>query len=152
MSVSDDYDPDDHSYSLEDVCDRLDNIETAVTANHSDLSWVGFVIVGWLVIFVWLPDMWNSRLRYSWWYNVGYDQVTIQKKPTDCNFFHAPMGSKDCHYDRMVSTIQVKTENSDPARYPVNYVSFDGGKTWIVDDATPPTKPQVIVSWERIEE
>jgi len=37
------------------------------------------------------------------------------------------------------------TDNSNPARYPVNYVSFDEGKTWTVDDATPPTKQQVYV-------
>ena len=149
--MSDDYDPDDHSYSLEDICDRLGNIEAAVKANHRDLSWVGLAIVGWLAL-AGISDIWNSKIRYSWWYNVGYDQVVIQKKTTDCNFFHAPMGDKDCHYDRQVYTIQVKTENSDPARYPVNYVSFDGGKTWTVDDATPPTKPQVVVSWERTED
>jgi hypothetical protein len=146
--MSDDYDPGDHGYSLDDVCDRLDNIEAAVKANHWDLRWVGFVIFVWFAL-VGFADMWTSKLRYSMWYSVDYDQVTIQKKPTDCNFFTAPMGEKDCRYYRQVSTIQVKTENSNPARYPVNYVSFDEGKTWTVDDATPPTKPQVIVSWEK---
>jgi hypothetical protein len=143
--MSDEYDPDDSSYSLEDVCDRLDNIEAAVTANHWDLRWVGLVIFVWLAL-AGFADMWNSKLRYSWWYNVSYDQVTIQKESTECNFFHAPMGGKDCHYDREVSTIRVKTEAS------VNFVSFDEGKTWTVDDANPLTKPHVIVSWERIEE
>jgi hypothetical protein len=150
--MSDEYDPDDSGYGLEDVCDRLDNIEAAVKADHSDLSWVGFVIVGWLVIFVWLPDMWWSKTRISWWYGVSTDQVTIEKKPADCNFFHAPLGGKGCHYDPQAGGVQVKTDNSNPARFAVNYVSFDDGKTWTVDDAVPPTKPQVVISWERIEE
>jgi hypothetical protein len=29
-----------------------------------------------------------------------YDQV--DHRPTDCDFFHAPMGHKDCHYEREV--------------------------------------------------
>jgi hypothetical protein len=146
-----DYDPGDHGYSLEDVCDRLDKIEEAVKANRRELSWVGLVIFGWLVL-AGFSDMWNSKARYSLWYSVGYDQVTVQKKPTDCNFFHAPIGDKDCHYDRQVSTIRVKTENSDPARFAINYVSYDDGNTWIVDDANPPTQPQVIVSWEKADD
>ena len=149
--MSEEYDHDDHGYSLEDVCDRLDNIEEALRTNHQNFSWVGFLLIGWFAL-AGFGDMWNSKLRYSWSYNVGYDQVTIEKKPTNCNFFHAPLGEKDCHYDRRVSTIKVKTENSDPARYPVNYLSFDEGKTWTVDDASPPTKPRVIVSWEKVEE
>jgi hypothetical protein len=152
MSVSDDYDPDDHSYGLEDVCERLDNIEAAVTANHRDTSWIGWGFLIWLAVVVWLPDMWFSKTRFSWWYGVSNDQVTIEKKPADCNFFHAPLGGKGCHCDPQVTAIKVKTDKSDPARYPVNYVSFDDGKTWTVDNAVPPTKPQVVISWERIEE
>jgi hypothetical protein len=147
-----DYDSDDRGYSLEDVCDRLDNLEVAVRANHWDTSWIGWGLVIWLTIFVWVPDMWLSKTRISWWYNVSTDQVTIEKKPGDCNFFHAPLGGKGCHYDTHVSSIQVKTDNSNPARYAVKYVSFDNGKTWTVDDAVPPAKPQVIVSWERAED
>jgi hypothetical protein len=148
--MSDDYDPDD-SYSLADVCEKLENIEAAVTANHRDTSWIGWALLIWLAIFVWLPDMWFSKTRFSWWYGVGTDQVTIEKKPADCNFFHAPLGGKGCRYDSQVTATQVKADNSNPAGA-VNYVSFDSGKTWTVDDAVPPTKPQVVISWERIEE
>ena len=82
----------------------------------------------WLTIFVWLPDMWWSKTRISWWYGVSTDQVTIEKKPADCNFFHAPLGDKDCHYDPQVGGVQVKTDSSNAGRYAVNYVSFDNGK------------------------
>lgn len=149
--MPDDYDPDGHGYSLDDVCDRLDSIEAAIRASRSDFSWVVLVILGWLAI-VGLGDLWNSKMRYSWWYDVNSDQVTIEKKPTDCNFFRAPMGDKGCHYDRRVSTLRVKTVYLDLQRGSVNYFSFDDGKTWIVDDAKPPTKPEVVVSWEKVED
>jgi hypothetical protein len=163
--MSDDYDPDDH-YSFDDVCDRLDNIEAAVRANHQEFGWVGLIIVGWLAL-AGFTDMWNSKLRYSLQRGVDYDQVTIQKKPPDCNFFHAPLGSKDCHYDPQVSTVQVgvgtnlwggqsisydegntwlrtaKNANGDPI------VSNDDGKSWSLNSVPPFTKPQVIVSWEK---
>jgi hypothetical protein len=148
--MSDDYDA--STYGFEEICDRLDNIETAVRANHWDINWIAWGAMIWLTISVWLPDMWLSKTRISWWYGVSADQVTLEKKPADCNFFRAPLGSKGCHYDSQVSAIQVKTNSSNPARYAVNYVSFDDGKTWNVDDAVPPTKPQVIVSWEKKEE
>src|SRR5437899_2068914 len=104
--MSDDYDPDEHGYGLEDVCDRLDSIEAAVKANHWDFRWVGWAALIWLALLVWIPDMWHSKTRYAWWYGVNTAQVTIEKKPKDCNFFHAPLGDKDCHYDIQVSTIR----------------------------------------------
>jgi hypothetical protein len=137
--------------SLDDVCERLDSIEAAIRRNYWDLSWVGLVVFGWIAV-VWLGALWNSKIRYSWWYKVNYDQVTIEKEPTDCNFFHAPIGDKGCHYDRQANTIRVKTEYLGFLKGSVNYVSFDDGKTWTVDDANPPTKPQVMVSWEKVED
>jgi hypothetical protein len=166
--MSDDYAPGDHGYSLEDVCDRLDNIEAAVEANHAnhtDLGGLVGLVLIWLAVVIWVPDLWNSKLRISLWYSVGYEQVTIQKEPTDCNFFHAPMGNKDCHYDRQVSTVRVgtnqwggqsisydegktwtqtaKSQNGDPI------VSNDGGKSWSTEFVPPLTKPEVVLSWEK---
>jgi hypothetical protein len=153
--MSDEYDPDNHGYGFEDICERLDNIEAAIEANHANRTdasgWV-LVVVILFALSYWIPEIWYSKIRYSWSYGVSTDQVTIEKKPTDCDFLRAPLGSKDCHYDRQVSAIEVKTDNSDPAKYPVNYVSFDDGKTWVVDDAVPPTRPQVLVSWNKIED
>ena len=167
--VSDDYDPDDHGgYSFEDICDRLDNIEAAVKSNNQEFGWVGLFIVGWLV-FTAAPDMWNSKLRYSWWYNVAYKQVTLQKKPTDCNFFHAPLGDKGCHYDPQVNVVKVDNSNAWGGQS-ISYdngqdwihtaknsdgtpiVSRDGGKTWSMDSVPAHTEPQVIVSWDKVDE
>lgn len=153
--MSDDYEPvyslDDVCDKLDNVCDRLDSIEKTLKANHSDLSWVVIVIIAWLALVGW-DDLWHSKLRYAWSYNVTSEQVNIEKKPTDCNFFRAPMGGKGCHYDRQVNTVRVKTVYLDFQRGSVNHVSFDEGKTWTVDDANPPTKPLVAVSWVKVED
>jgi hypothetical protein len=144
-----DYDPEDHVYSLEDVCDRLDSIEEAVKYNHSSVIEWAFAALGVLVVIVWIPDMWHSKLRYAYQYDLTVGQVTIEKEPADCNFFHAPLGGKGCHYDRQATVIRARTDGQDPNKH---YVSFDDGKTWIDDYASPPTQPQVIVSWQRVED
>ena len=148
--VSDDYEP---AYNLDDVCDRLDSIERAIKDNNSGFGWLAIVIIVRLVISG-SQALWHSKMRYSWWCGVPYDQVTVEKKPTDCTFnYHAPMGEKDCHYDDpQVSAVRVKSVYLDFQRGSVNEVSFDEGKTWTVDDANPPTKPLLLVSWERLED
>jgi hypothetical protein len=169
--MSDDYDPDDHGYGLDDVCKRLDNIEAAVEANHAnhtDFTGLVWLVLIWLAVVTWVPDLWNTKFRYALWYGVNADQVTIEKKPTDCSFFRAPMGGKDCHYDRQVSTVRVgtnqwggqsisydegknwtqtaKNQNGD------TIVSNDGGKSWSTEFVPPITKPEVVVSWEKKED
>ena len=149
--MSSDYDTDDYGTTLDDVCDRLDSIEHAIRENRSNLSWVWVVIIVWLVV-TGIANLWYSKWRDSWWYNVGSDQITVAKKPTDCDFLHAPLGNKGCRYERQVAMIQVKTKYVDMWRGSVNYVSFDEGKTWTEDNSAPPRKPQVVISWEKVEE
>jgi hypothetical protein len=146
--VSDDYDP---VYSLHDVCDRLDNIQRAIEDSNSSFGWQAIVVIVWLVM-AGSHALWHSKMRYSWWYDVKYDQVTAEKEPTDCDFIRAPIGDKGCYYEPQVSTVRVKTVYLDFQRGSVNDVSFDEGRTWTVDDANPPTKPQVVVSWEKVED
>jgi hypothetical protein len=161
----DDYDPDDHGYSFEEVCDRLDNIEAAVKDSHPGLSWVWLVVVGSLAV-LGFADMWNSKTRYALWYGVTNDKVTLEKKPTDCNFFRSPMGDKDCHYDRQVNIIKVDNSNAWGGQsisydngetwvhtaknsYGIPIVSRDGGTTWSTESVPARTEPQIIVSWEK---
>jgi hypothetical protein len=41
------------------------------------------------------------------WYATKYcaptEKVTIYHRPTDCDYYHAPIGYKDCHYEREVN-------------------------------------------------
>lgn len=62
-------------------------------------------IWGWLVligiaayIYWWGIDV----VWYSAEYGVSTDKVHIDPKPTDCDFWHAPVGFKGCHYEREV--------------------------------------------------
>jgi hypothetical protein len=164
--MSDDYDSEDHGYSLDDVCNRLDDVEAAVRANHTDLSGLVWLSLIWFAVVTWLPGLWHNKLRYSLWYSVDYAQVTVEKKPKDCNFFHAPMGDKDCDYDPHVSVIKVDNSNmwggqsisydngetwthTAKGKDGSRIVSNDGGKTWSTDFVPPFTKPGVVVTWEK---
>jgi len=138
-----------HTATLDDVCEKLDELERAVS-NRSLGAIVAWVIVAWLV-FEGLDGLWHSKWRYSWSYSVDPAQVTMEKKPTDCDFLRAPLGEKECHYERQVSTVRVMTKELEFLRS-VNYVSSDDGKTWTVDTASPPTQPQVLISWEKVED
>ena len=158
-------------YDLDDVVDRLENVEAAIKSNHIDFSVVWLVVLIWLVLFVWLPDGWYSKTRLSFWYGVGSDQVTIDKEPHDCNFWHSPIGGKGCKYDRQVSTVQVKpnrwggqsisydegkswtqTGKSAEGSYPIE--SNDDGKTWATLGGTimPETKASVNVGWSKVDD
>src|SRR5262249_40881632 len=140
-----------YNRTLNDVCQRLDSIEHTIRENRSSFACVWVLVVGWLVV-AGFSDFWHSKLRYSLWYNISSDQITIEKRPTDCDFFRAPLGDKGCRYERQVRAVRVKTKYIDLWSGSVNYVSFDDGKTWTVDDSTPPRKPGVMISWERVEE
>jgi hypothetical protein len=93
----------------------------------------------------------DSAVLYSRQYSirneivVDVSQVTIIPKPTDCNFFRAPMGDKACHYDRQIHSVLVKTQGQ------FHYVKYDDN-LWQVDDNYPNTQQSVIVGWKKIEE
>jgi hypothetical protein len=42
---------------------------------------------------------------YAAKYRVFTDKVQIDPKPTDCDFWHAPVGFKSCHYEGLVWSI-----------------------------------------------
>lgn len=149
---SEDYEYDRPFHDLDDVCERLGRIEEAIKRNHWNIApWIAGVII-YLGFVTLVHDMWFSKVRYSWWYGVSSDQVTIDKEPKDCDLFHSPIGDKGCHYKSRMNSILVKTDSSDLARGTINYVSYDNGITWNVDNSVPPTKPQITISWDKVEE
>lgn len=101
-----------------------------------------------------LTDQWHSAWRYAWSYGIDSSHVSIEKKPDDCNFLKAPIGEKDCHYERVVSTVEISMSTSHS---PIE--SFDGGKTWSEYTPDPgttvPPYPAVInvtVTWDKVQE
>jgi hypothetical protein len=50
---------------------------------------------------IWMitPD----SIKYGAIYFVGKDHVQVEDKPTDCDWGHAPLGNKGCHYEKVVN-------------------------------------------------
>lgn len=70
-------------------------------------------IAGWLLIIVTVgfavylssyltPD----SAFYAWRYDLNVRDIHLDKQPTDCEWFHAPLGDKDCHYSKHGYPIQ----------------------------------------------
>jgi len=93
----------------------------------------------------------TSTTAYWWRYNtefpVDYANVTVDRRPHDCDFMTAPLGAKHCHYVADVLTVRSRAASDG-----THSVSFDGGKTWRADNSTPPTSPEVYVSWRKVED
>ena len=56
--------------------------------------WFGPVGISWLD--------WMNVIWYSVKYEVSIDQVHMGTKPTDCDWGHAPLGDKGCHFQATV--------------------------------------------------
>jgi hypothetical protein len=57
----------------------------------------GFVFVVMAACFYWLgPSVYSIK------YAVSANKIYVDPKPTDCDFWHAPVGKKGCHYQRVV--------------------------------------------------
>jgi hypothetical protein len=53
-----------------------------------------------LLAFFWYwlyPASW-----YASWYDTDADHVIVRPKPRDCDFSKAPLGDKECHYEKHV--------------------------------------------------
>lgn len=67
---------------------------------------------------LWLWSMTPDAIKYPAYYGVRYQiarsHVLVSKKPTDCGWWHAPIGDKGCHYEKFVA---VQPENGAPVSY-----------------------------------
>jgi len=79
----------------------------------------GFV---WAVVIVILLDAWSGSTVDRWtdkvWCSLRYDaefkNITVEKRPLDCDFLHVPMGGKGCWYKKrtIVQRAQQNTQDS----------------------------------------
>lgn len=115
-----------------------------------DSGW--WVWLGIFALIIWGKDLWNSKLCYELRYNLSEDKITILREPRDCDFTTAPLGSKGCHYDKVVSTVQwARSTTNNPI------VSYDDGETWAPFTPDDPatnvpshsTVVSMLVSWEK---
>jgi hypothetical protein len=127
--------------------------QTDIKFKMIDLVWLFglplfLLLIAWAGAWELLPDEW--RLKYTVRFFVSSDNVTVQARPTDCDFFHAPVGEKSCHYERAISTV---TWDNSATGHPM--VSYDDGKTWAAGDPPPNAKlpiEYVYVSWNKVED
>jgi hypothetical protein len=59
----------------------------------------GLVVIGIVGYVLWFGP---TVAWYSVEYWVSPDKVYVDSKPTDCDFWRAPMGTKGCHYEEVV--------------------------------------------------
>ncbi len=105
-----------------------------------DSSLGGFIALIILALIVWfiLPARWTDPLLYSTEYSVNANQVHWNAKPTDCDFIHAPLGDKACHYKKTVTAYNAAgyvVAGHDAPKYSHDtntgkpIISYDNGKT-----------------------
>jgi hypothetical protein len=104
-----------------------------------------FIAGGYVAVWIAPESTWAYDLRYGFDDDLKYASVSVDRKPHDCDFWSAPLGSKHCHYEKQVLTTRVRRDQSG-----VRSVSYDEGKTWA--PAAVGIEPVVFVTWERIED
>jgi len=87
---------------LEDVHSTLKEILSTLKSRTdlSGLFWVVIVIVlldGWPGSKL---DRWTDKEWYSFRHDADFKNITVEKRPLDCDFSHAPLGSKGCEYKK----------------------------------------------------
>ncbi len=45
-------------------------------------------------------DRWTDKVWQSFRYDADFKNITVEKRPLGCDFFHAPLGSKGCKYKK----------------------------------------------------
>jgi hypothetical protein len=86
----------------------------------------------------------------------------IDPQPSDCDFIHAPLGDKGCHYEASVAAYNSAGQVVGGDRAPKYghdqktgkpIVSDDNGHTWWLLDNEPDKKVQsVVVTWSKVTE
>jgi hypothetical protein len=61
---------------------------------------VVFIFMSWPGSFV---EKVADKLWYSLKYDCDYKNVTVVKRPSDCDWLRAPIGAKGCHYNKIVA-------------------------------------------------
>ena len=102
-----------------------DRVVAAINNRPNYFSILMWVALGYLLFYLMPSALWHSKFRYAVQYDTKTDKVSIDKRPRDCDFLIAPLGDKNCHYEREVSTLWKKRSNTA-----IPTVSYDEGKTW----------------------
>jgi hypothetical protein len=61
------------------------------------------------LLWILLPSSVTDKLLYSLEYDCDMKNVVNEKMPGDCDFLHAPVGDKSCHYKKVVTPTKAYT-------------------------------------------
>jgi hypothetical protein len=67
---------------------------------------------------------WAYKRNYLYDKELSDANITVERMPHNCDFLSAPLGHKNCHFDKNVLTVRIRTEGSQ------RLMSVDEGKTW----------------------
>ncbi len=87
---------------------------------HIAVALLIFFGVPALLVWALTPDSIRYPVLYGVIYRVGVTHVEVQKKPTDCEWEHSPLGDKGCHYAK-----QVAKATNDAGRVTDVFVTWD---------------------------
>jgi hypothetical protein len=80
---------------------------------------LGFIV--WLVV---RDTDWATKMCASTHYSIRVNQVEIaSKRPHDCDFMSAPLGSKHCSYERIYEAEWIIQSTDNPPK-PISYGSL----------------------------
>jgi hypothetical protein len=63
-------------------------------------GWASVLVFVGIAAYIYWVGPW--ALWYAYKYHVPHDRVYIDPEPADCDFLHAPLGIKRCHYEKVV--------------------------------------------------
>jgi hypothetical protein len=95
----------DHNYSEEKATAAVQRVKdsskrhgsTIVKIDAFLLRVLGLVVLG-LVVWVFLP----AKTKYALEYETDSSNVIVEAKPHNCDWETAPLGAKNCHYEKNV--------------------------------------------------
>jgi|ERR1051326_2529398 hypothetical protein len=130
---------------LDEINATLQGIRRDLPSLKTDLWMVFWVFLVFMFFTDWEGsklDRWTDRVWYSMHYDAKWENVDINKRPLNCDFMHAPLGSKGCHYKKN------------------KFVFGDAERSKLLQDAATPAERQeisarpntVMVYWEKKED
>lgn len=88
---------------------ELEGIHSTLEAMHetlksrTDFSVLFWFFLGFLIIEGWSGsklDRWTDKAWYSFTDSAEFKNISVNKRPSDCDFMYSPLGNKDCHYKK----------------------------------------------------
>ena len=93
---------------IREIRDSVDAIHSTLREKSFGDGFGGivFVILFFLFLADWSGsklDRWTDRVWYSGRYGSDWKNTIIERRPLDCDWGHAPLGGKGCHYAKSVN-------------------------------------------------